>query len=258
MAACGLRKKSGDDDEKGADDGCFVAVNPTVKAAEDFDAETDAKILRKAMKGFGTDESAIIEVVANRTAAQMAQVKANFKTSFGRDLIKDLESELSGDIEKAVVARCQGGLAQMNAWFCHKAMKGAGTDEKALIDILCTKTNAEMKLIKKAYKDMYDKDLEKVVSGETSGHLKRVLVGCMSANRADTADEDKAAKDAKDLKEAGVDAWGTDESAFNLVMCSRSYAHIMLVKKAYKKLASETLEKSIEKEFSGDIERALL
>ena len=40
------------------------------------------------MKGFGTDEKAIIQVLANRTNAQRQQIEAQFKTLYGKDLIK--------------------------------------------------------------------------------------------------------------------------------------------------------------------------
>ena len=51
-------------------------------------AQQDADALRNAMKGFGTDEDALIKIVANRTNQQRMQIKEAYKTSFGRDLIK--------------------------------------------------------------------------------------------------------------------------------------------------------------------------
>ena len=44
--------------------------NPTVVAAQDFNPVADAKILRKAMKGFGTDEDAIISILCRRSNEQ--------------------------------------------------------------------------------------------------------------------------------------------------------------------------------------------
>ncbi len=47
--------------------------------------------------------------------------------------------------------------ARADADALHKAMKGLGTDEKALISILCHRTNAQRVLITQAYKSGYGK-----------------------------------------------------------------------------------------------------
>ena len=59
-------------------------------------AQKDAEDLRKAMKGFGTDEAALIKICANRTNSQRQQIKAAYVSLYGRDLIADLKSELHG------------------------------------------------------------------------------------------------------------------------------------------------------------------
>lgn len=52
--------------------------------AHPFDPRKDAEILRKAMKGWGTDEKAIIGVLAARTNEQRQHIAAQFKTLYGK------------------------------------------------------------------------------------------------------------------------------------------------------------------------------
>jgi hypothetical protein len=54
---------------------------------------------------------------------------------------------------------------------------GAGTDEEILIEILATRSNAEINAIKTAYAALFKRDLEKDVVSETGGRFRRLLVG---------------------------------------------------------------------------------
>ena len=49
----------------------------------------DVEVLRKAMEGWGTDEATLIKVIANRTNQQRQAIKAQYKATYGRDLIED-------------------------------------------------------------------------------------------------------------------------------------------------------------------------
>jgi len=48
--------------------------------------EADAAALRKAMKGFGTDEKAIIVILANRSNHQRQLISMKFKSLYGKVL----------------------------------------------------------------------------------------------------------------------------------------------------------------------------
>ncbi|XP_072281171.1 annexin A7 isoform X2 [Pyxicephalus adspersus] len=236
----------------------MTATQGTIRAAANFDALADAEKLRKAMKGFGTDEQTIVDVVSNRSNDQRQKIKAAFKTAYGKDLIKDLKSELSGNVEELILALFMPPT-YYDAWSVYHAMKGAGTKEKVLIEILCTRTNAEIRNIVACYKSEFGRDIEKDIRSDTSGHFERLLVSMCQANRDEspTVNVQQAEADAQRLYQAGEGKLGTDESSFNLVLASRSYPQLKAVAEAYARISKRDLLSTIGREFSGYIEDGL-
>lgn len=229
------------------------------KPVANFNANADAEALRKAMKGAGTDEKVLIDILGTRPLEQVIQTVLAFKTQFGKDLVDDLKSETSGNFREVLVARCYKPRVY-DAMSLHSAIKGAGTDEKVLIEILCTRNNQEIKEIKEQYKLLFNKDLEKDIVGDTSGHFRRLLVSLVQGNRDESTNVDNAAAhaDADALYKAGEGKWGTDESKFNQILVSRSAAHLRAVFEEYKKVAKHDIFTAIDKEFSGDIKEGML
>ena len=181
----------------------------TVVPFPNFNADTDAEALRKAMKGFGTDEKAIIAIIANRTAHQRMAIVQAYKLKFGRDIVEDFKAELTGNFEDVICA-CMHERADYEAICLRKAMAGAGTNEHVIVEIILTRNAAEISAIKTAYAKLFKKDLENDIKSEVGGHLKKILVIALQCGRPTTAaDLSKAKQDAEALWAAGEKCWGT-------------------------------------------------
>lgn len=236
-----------------------VGRRGTVTEFAGFNPQDDAAKLRKAMKGFGTDEDAIIDVLAKRTIAQRQRIKQDYKTAFGKDLISDLKSEISGKFEQVVL----GLLKTPVLYDVHElknAIKGAGTDEGCIIEILASRNNCEIQQIVATYKKEFGKSLEDDICGDTSNMFQRVLVSLATGNRdeGNRVDDQQAKKDAQSLYEAGEKKWGTDEVAFLSILCIRNQHHLKRVFEEYKTISKKDIEASIKGEMSGSLEDALL
>lgn len=231
----------------------------TIKDSPGADPLRDVEVLRKAMKGFGTNESAITELLGSRSIKQRVPLKAAYKTTYGKDLISDLKSELTGNFENLVLAMIKAP-AHFDASELREAISGAGTDEACLIEILSSRSNAEIQETTKIYKAEYGKSLEDAINSDTSGHFRRLLVSLSQGNRdeRETVDISLAKQDAQKLYAAGENKVGTDESQFNAVLCARSKPHLRQVFHEYQQMCGKDIEKSICGEMSGNVESGMV
>jgi hypothetical protein len=102
---------------------------------------------------------------------------------------------------------------------------------------------------------VFGKNLEADIKGDTSGAFKHALVSLLTANRptGNMVDRTQAKIDAQALLNAGTKKWGTDESKFVTILCTRSYPQLRALFDEYEKLTSKKIEDDIKKECSGDL-----
>ena len=105
----------------------IIVETPTLVKYASFNPSSDSEKLRKAMKGLGTDEKTIIEILGNRSNDQRQELKIVFKQMHGRDLLEDLRSELSGHFKDTIEALMMTPI-EYDAYSFRKAIKGLGTD----------------------------------------------------------------------------------------------------------------------------------
>ena len=221
-------------------------------------AQADADALKKAFKGLGCDKKSVVSLTVNRTNAQRLQIKEAYKAAYGRDLIKDLKSELHGHLEDEVVALFTEPI-EYDADELRAAMKGMGTNEDTLIEIICSRPPQVLKAIIAKFKEKYNRDLENDVKSETSGTLRKLLIALLQCSRSTNTNPNPAqcAQIAQEIYTAGEKKFGTDESVFNKYFCTLSPYELASVSREYHKLTGHTILQAIDKEFSGDSKKTL-
>ena len=226
--------------------------------SSNFNPEQDCQVLHNAVHGAGTDEQAIINIILNRNVAQRAEIRNCYKSCYGKDLIKRLKEDTSGNF-KEVIAGMFMTPAEFDAMCLYKAMKGAGTNEGVLIEIIGTRTNEQLMQVKDAFQREYNKPLETWVKSETSGNFRNLLIALLQCNRSQNPNPDPAMcqNDAQALYRAGEGRWGTDESTFIRIFANRSPAEMAMINDCYTRIKGRGLLKAIDKEFSGDIKKLL-
>ena len=231
---------------------------PMGMASGPFNPEQDCQIIHNAVHGAGTDERTIINIIVNRNYMQRAAIRQAYKSCYGKDLVKRLKDDTSGNF-KDVITGMFMTPAEYDAMWLYKAMKGLGTNDSVLIEIIGTRNNQELMEIKQVFQREYHEPLEKWVKGDTSGNYRNLLIALLQCNRSTnlTADPMMCQNDAQALYQAGEGRWGTDESTFIRLFANRSAAEIAMIDNCYSRLRGKGLLKAIEKEFSGDVRKLL-
>ncbi|XP_053559269.1 annexin A3 [Bombina bombina] len=237
----------------------WVGTKGTVKDLSGFSAGKDADAVRKAIKGLGTDEASLINILTQRSNAHRQLIAKEYQAACGKELKDGLKGDLSGQFEHIMVSLILPP-AVFDAKQIKKAMKGTGTSEQILIEILASRTSKQIKEVGDAYYTAYGKSLGDDISSETSGDFRKALLFLANARREEGSkiDENLAKKEAEILYSAGEKKWGTDEAKFIEILCVRSFPQLRLTFEEYKNISKKAIEDSIAGEMSGHLEDLLL
>ncbi|XP_059446240.1 annexin D5 isoform X2 [Corylus avellana] len=130
----------------------------------------------------------------------------------------------------------------------YRAFKGFGCDTAAVINILAHRDATQRALIQQEYRTMYSAELNKRLSSELSGNVKRAVLLWM---------HDPVARDATIVRQA-LSGDIIDLKAATEVICSRTPSQILQFKQAYFAMFGVYLEHDIEYQASGDHKKLLL
>uniref|UniRef100_A0A670ZTC3 Annexin n=1 Tax=Pseudonaja textilis TaxID=8673 RepID=A0A670ZTC3_PSETE len=127
-----------------------VGSRGTIQDFAGFNASKDAEALKTAMEGLGTDETTVIEILTGRSNAQRQLIAEEFKSYTGKELKDALKEDTSGDFGRALVALVTPP-AEFDAEQINRTVRGVGTNETALIEIVASRNSQQIRDISQVY-----------------------------------------------------------------------------------------------------------
>jgi annexin A7/11 len=213
------------------------------------------------MKGFGTNENALIAILSKPDPLRMALIRNTFNQRHRRDLEKDIKSETSGYFRDGLISLVRGPL-MADVHNIKGAVKGLGTKESLLSDILVGRTNADINAIKQAYQREHHTSLESDVGGDLSLKTKELFDMIMAAKRAEESAPvlpHEVERDVGDLYAATLArTMGSDQMLVSRILTSRSNNQIRAIAHQFQQRFSQTLETAIDKHIKDHMKDALL
>ncbi|KAG5264953.1 hypothetical protein AALO_G00259810 [Alosa alosa] len=215
--------------------------------------EFDAQRLYQAMKGLGTDEETLLEVLCTRSAIQLKGITLAYNNMYKKDLEKDLEGETSGDFTKLLLALLKKetvpGSVDQDVDRLSEELKNEKANASPWINTLTTRHPDHLnKVLTRLEADIgqpVDEALKKRFGGFLSGDLQlglTTLVHCIQNPAA------YLAKRLQSMKGGVVQG----------VLVSHCEDDLLMVRVAYLRETGTSLYSTLQNQFKGDFQNALL
>ncbi|CAM9383090.1 unnamed protein product [Chrysoparadoxa australica] len=243
-----------------------------------------AAALNKAFEGMGADGSRIALLLGATEKKEMAAVNNLYLKTYGATLEEILKDELHGDFEDAAIAWVSGAeptggmeyaiadlgpdadrrtlakalmqermnindyLAQVDAMLVREACKGLGTDDTALIAIICGRSKAHLRAMDVYYHQLFERSLLQQIHSECSGHYKLLMEYALMTEEA---------FDTRMLREAMV-GLGTDESLLIEILAPKTNARIAAARAKYEGKYDTAVVDKVNNELHGRVKQLAL
>ncbi|XP_074561092.1 annexin Gh1-like [Curcuma longa] len=147
------------------------AFQGSILPAPDIIFLTSASLLSPVDSGM--NERLIIAILAHRTTAQRRAIRTTYAQTYGEELLKSLDDEISGDFERAVVLWTMDP-AERDAQLGNEAVRRWSQSNLVLVEIGCTRSSEDLYQVRRAYHERYKRSLEEDVAAHTSGDFRKV------------------------------------------------------------------------------------
>ncbi|XP_053506905.1 annexin A2-like isoform X1 [Ictalurus furcatus] len=231
----------------------------TVRPFLPFEPYLDARQIYTALNKKNADVMTVMKILTNRTNAQRQGIASAYQNHTQKvDLSATLKKSLSGAVQELLLALMMTP-ARFDAHRLRQSMEGLGTDEEALLEVLCTRSPDQLRDITVAYHEAYGRYLENDLISETSKEFTKLVLAILKKEELNTPgkiDYELIDQDVKQLRDAVIGKKPNPEPWIQ-VLTSRNSDHLNRVLSRLEDQKGETVDKTIQNNFSGDLRLGL-
>eukprot|EP00004_Rigifila_ramosa_P005812 TRINITY_DN16475_c0_g1_i1.p1 TRINITY_DN16475_c0_g1~~TRINITY_DN16475_c0_g1_i1.p1 ORF type:complete len:646 (+),score=193.73 TRINITY_DN16475_c0_g1_i1:155-1939(+) len=220
--------------------------------------EYRALMVHECFLGIGTRDEDLIRILAKTPADDLELISEAYLVDYGVKLDQAIEAETSNSYSRFLQAITKRKAIFLAREF-ERSMRGVGTKDDVLTELLCTRSAAELKAISEAYSAKFNESLVAAVQKETSGNFEKVLLSLLKCQRrVGVALKAGEAEDLADKLHKAAKGLGTDDQVLISILTSYSPEELQIVDDAYEKKTKKDIAKMIKDECSGNYADALL
>ena len=138
--------------------------------------------LHKAIEENNEDE--IIEIICSKSQSEIKDLNNQYEIIYEAKLKEELEKILKGKIKDLIEALLQDPI-EYDANEVYKAIKGFGTDDDALIEIISTRTPDRLKEVSKKYFEMRNNTMDFDIENDTSQAYGKLITNMSKGERSE-------------------------------------------------------------------------
>jgi len=196
-----------------------------------------------------SEKSKIVELICKLSNEQRQNLKQMYLSSYGTELDKDLKSALSGDAEDLILGLMKTPV-DFDAEQIYLSMKGLGTDEDTLSEMIATRPSRRLIRIRERYHELYNETLENDIKGDTSDYYRNILIAMIQGGRSDNPYPNS--QKMKEIVQKLTEDNDSIKDNFVSYFVNCSYGEICTICREYEKATGKYILDSIKNIFSSD------
>ena len=215
----------------------------------EFNAMLDVEEIQKAIKDNETTK--IVELICKRTNSERQKLKEIYYSTWGTELEKELESKLSDKIKDLIIGLLMTP-EDFDANEIYQSIKGLGTDELRLSEIIATRPSRHLYQVKERYPILYKNTLDDDIKGDTSKCYQKILIALIQGKRSDNPypNSQKMKEIVEKLNSGEKGKISEDSLVQYFGTCS--YGEICTICRLYEKTYKEAILDAIKNSVDGD------